>query len=595
MPIEWTDHQARHEKLNAEYAKKYPQWRDMPQLTLDLVRRETASATNRLVRSGMVPQLEGWTDVSGPSGAEGISFRKFEKQRAEYGFDDIDLVRALLAMIEVVNVSGAEALTIGEGTDRAYQFVAGEMDVRSDWRKMQGQLVNCFIFLQTVLTQAKSVLQRHPFFQQIDVLLAQLQVLVSFVEKSSLQAGSRSSSLQLPDDVAAALGIDANQSTTTDNAYVAKKEIFTRTVLGQWAKYFLQLTVLFTAQLRAAAIDKSYGGIVPTLLDSTDGLQLDMRGVVHPACRNGMMSEGYFPDSGDLHRGKLIKLLLDAKLLAPLEKTSFFVWNRAATLEQVKTTLEKANVSPEATKNIEGLFHMAHYVPFDVRMDGDRNINIVTGTNGSGKTTNIHAIVSQLKLASEARLVRAAEARMSLVDGIYHDFNANRDASAANATSLFMAQVESVSGFLQNGTPHSFGFFDELFNGTNVAYQLALTIAITQEFSRRKLRALISTHLQHLPQIAQARWETELKGIFKLRMMTPERDGTGVPGVRNLHVNNRHEMEPGAVYDSDAFSIAKKKGLPDAVLAQAQSNYELLRGQETIGNTEDGQMTDFVI
>ena len=167
---------------------------------------------------------------------------------------------------------------------------------------------------------------------------------------------------------------------------------------------------------------------------------------------------------------------------------------------------------------------------------------------------------------------------MSYCDGIYHDFEVHDNLQ--EGVSTFRAQVRNVLTFLKDATPQSLGLFDEMYHGTSSLYLLALAWATVESFSRRNLRAIISTHEPLLTFSTRGDGLGLLRGIYtNQRKMIGGAVNGGIDGVGNISMRNHYELREGAVMDSDAFRVAREEKMPTKILNRAEHIKGVLMGE----------------
>ena len=139
------------------------------------------------------------------------------------------------------------------------------------------------------------------------------------------------------------------------------------------------------------------------------------------------------------------------------------------------------------------LLHSGAVVRNHLKLDGDQNVWIVTGSNMAGKSTYLKSVATNILLAGAGAPVCAQEFRWTPV-GLYSDINI-RD-SLDDGKSYFRVEVERILQVIRAASRGEkvFAVFDELFRGTNSLERLAISRAILRHLAPSGALLVVATH-----------------------------------------------------------------------------------------------------
>ncbi|WP_314588494.1 endonuclease MutS2 [Paenibacillus terrigena] len=178
---------------------------------------------------------------------------------------------------------------------------------------------------------------------------------------------------------------------------------------------------------------------------------------------------------------------------------------------------------------------------------------IITGPNTGGKTLALKTVGLLTLMVQSGLLVPAAEESMfSVFDQVMVDIGDGQ--SIEHALSTFSAHIRHVIDILQVASRGTLILIDEMASGTDPGEGVALSIAILEELHRRGSTVVATTHF------------TEIKNFASF-----------TPGFENARMAFDPEtLQPayrliiGEAGQSYAFLIAKKLGLPEAIITRSQ-------------------------
>jgi DNA mismatch repair protein MutS len=204
------------------------------------------------------------------------------------------------------------------------------------------------------------------------------------------------------------------------------------------------------------------------------------------------------------------------------------------------------------------------FVPNDLVLDDERRMLVITGPNMGGKSTYMRQAALILVLASIGSFVPAVRAVIGPFDRIFTRIGASDDLAGGRST--FMVEMTEAALILNSATDRSLVLMDEIGRGTSTYDGLALAWACASHIAR-ELRAftLFATH------------------YFELTGLADE-----IPGVANAHLDATehgdglvflHAVKPGPASRSYGLQVARKAGVPKAVIESARAYLQKLERQ----------------
>ncbi|MGQ3676536.1 DNA mismatch repair protein MutS [Xanthobacter sp. TB0139] len=192
--------------------------------------------------------------------------------------------------------------------------------------------------------------------------------------------------------------------------------------------------------------------------------------------------------------------------------------------------------------------------PPDGQKDG--RIVLVTGPNMAGKSTFLRQNALIAVLAQAGAFVPARAAHIGIVDRLFSRVGAADD--LARGRSTFMVEMVETAAILNQATPHSLVILDEIGRGTATFDGMSIAWASLEHLHEaNRCRALFATHFHELTALSQ-----RCARLSNATVKVTEWDG---------EVIFLHEVVPGAADRSYGIQVAKLAGLPEPVIARAQS------------------------
>jgi DNA mismatch repair protein MutS2 len=193
-------------------------------------------------------------------------------------------------------------------------------------------------------------------------------------------------------------------------------------------------------------------------------------------------------------------------------------------------------------------------VPLDITLTADTRILIISGPNAGGKSVCLKTVgIVQYMMQCGLLPPVYENSHMGIFAGIFIDIG--DDQSIEDDLSTYSSHLRNMKYFVQHGGADTLVLIDEFGGGTEPQIGGAIAQAVLRRFNELKMWGVITTHYQNLKHFAE------------------DTDGL----VNGSMLYDRHLMQPmfrlsiGNPGSSFAVEIARKIGLPDAIIADAEA------------------------
>ena len=234
----------------------------------------------------------------------------------------------------------------------------------------------------------------------------------------------------------------------------------------------------------------------------------------------------------------------------------FDFWAAKATL-----AAEMDGIRPEAAQHGDVVLMSARHpgltgrvVPTDIRLGDGYTALVITGPNTGGKTVALRTL-GLLSLMHQAGLHIPAESgsRLPVFRDVFADIGDEQ--SIAQSLSTFSGHLRSIIRIVEKAGPGTLVLLDELGAGTDPTEGSALAQALLDHFIRSGALVAATTHYAEIKVYAHETPAARNANVeFNIETLSPTyRLTIGLPG------------------GSQAFAIAERLGLPDAIVRDARS------------------------
>jgi len=230
-------------------------------------------------------------------------------------------------------------------------------------------------------------------------------------------------------------------------------------------------------------------------------------------------------------------------------------------MAKAQLAAELDGVRPELAERSEVVLLSARHpgltgrvVPIDIRLGDGYTALVITGPNTGGKTVALRTL-GLLSLMHQAGLhiPAAAGSQLPVFQDVFADIGDEQ--SIAQSLSTFSGHLRSIIRIVEHAGPETLVLLDELGAGTDPTEGSALAQALLDHFIRSGALVAATTHYAEIKVYAHETAAARNASVeFDLDTLSPTyRLTIGLPG------------------GSQAFAIAERLGLPEAIVSDARS------------------------
>lgn len=203
---------------------------------------------------------------------------------------------------------------------------------------------------------------------------------------------------------------------------------------------------------------------------------------------------------------------------------------------------------------VEAVMGAQEYVPNDIELPEQTDIQLITGPNMSGKSTYMRQFALTVIMAQIGSFVPAETANLPIFDAIFTRIGASDNLISGEST--FMVEMSEANHAIQKASSRSLIIFDELGRGTATYDGMALAQAIIEYVHDHiGAKTLFATHYHELTDL-----DKELDHLDNVHVATLEQNG---------NVTFLHKITEGPADKSYGIHVAKIAGLPQPLLERA--------------------------
>jgi DNA mismatch repair protein MutS2 len=192
-------------------------------------------------------------------------------------------------------------------------------------------------------------------------------------------------------------------------------------------------------------------------------------------------------------------------------------------------------------------------VPLNIQLHREKHILLISGPNAGGKSVCLKTVGLLQYLLQCGFLITASEnSEMGLFSDLFIDIGDEQ--SIENDLSTYSSRLLNMKYFVQYATSNTLALIDEFGSGTEPAAGGAIAEAVLDCLVKQQVFGVITTHYTNLKYYA-----TATEGIVNGAMQFD------VQKIQPLFC-----LEIGAPSSSFAFELARKTGLPEAIVKTAE-------------------------
>jgi len=192
-------------------------------------------------------------------------------------------------------------------------------------------------------------------------------------------------------------------------------------------------------------------------------------------------------------------------------------------------------------------------VPLDIELNAKERMLLVSGPNAGGKSVCLKTVGLLQYMFQCGLLIPVSDrSRVGVFQDIFLDIGDQQ--SIENDLSTYSSHLRNMAVFLQSTSGKSLVLMDELGSGTDPDFGGAIAQAILHSLLEKKIWGVATTH------------------YYNLKLFAGEQDGIRNAAMRfdDKNLEPLYILDIGKPGSSFALEIAKKTGLPDSTLQEAE-------------------------
>jgi DNA mismatch repair protein MutS2 len=190
--------------------------------------------------------------------------------------------------------------------------------------------------------------------------------------------------------------------------------------------------------------------------------------------------------------------------------------------------------------------------PLNIRLNEQQRILVISGPNAGGKSVCLQTVGLLQYMLQSGMLIPVKEtSETGIFQNIFIDIGDEQ--SIENDLSTYSSHLMNMKFFVRNATARTLFLVDEFGTGTEPMLGGAIAESILEEMNNQKTYGVITTHYTNLKHFASSS-----EGIINGAML-----------YDSQHLQPLFKLVIGEPGSSFAFEIARKIGLPEAILQSA--------------------------
>ncbi|MEJ8800684.1 endonuclease MutS2 [Pontibacter sp. H249] len=193
-------------------------------------------------------------------------------------------------------------------------------------------------------------------------------------------------------------------------------------------------------------------------------------------------------------------------------------------------------------------------VPMDLELNRDQRVLLISGPNAGGKSVSLKTVGLLQYMVQCGMLIPVEDGSEA---GIFHDIfiDIGDEQSIENDLSTYSSHLTNMKKFVTVADHKSLVLIDEFGTGTEPVLGGAIAEAVLQTLNNSKVYGVITTHYTNLKNFAE-----KTPGIIN-----------GAMRYDHKNLQPLYQLEIGKPGSSFAIEIARKIGLPKAIVDKASS------------------------